>query len=178
MKTSLLLLLFIHLSFSCFAQNISALDVKYGFRQAKFEMPLNSFSNMKKIEGNWYKSTTEDLNFGNWGKLQEVRYYFYKDRLTSIRIEIDEKHINSFEFVQTFVKAYGTPTKKNEDKIGGYETWIWNGKKVEMYIAFPPRDRSNNPNPSTFVYLRCIKLINQEELDKKTQEIKEAKKKL
>ena len=68
---------------------MKALDEKYGFREAKFEMSLNSFKNLVEIEpnSNYYESPTENLKIGEYD-LYSINYLFYKGQLSSINIVI------------------------------------------------------------------------------------------
>jgi len=84
------------------AQNLKALDDKYGFRGAKFETPIDSFKNLKEIETNFYSSTSENLSIGEYS-FDNVYYGFYKSQLYSVII-MTKGYSNSRGFLSILQK--------------------------------------------------------------------------
>jgi hypothetical protein len=131
MKT-LIIALFLFLTPSILVgQNLKALDDKYGFREAKFETPLSSFNNLKKVNEEptgliSYNSTNENLNLGNY-ILDEIRYVFYKEQLAAVAI-VTKGESNSRGVLKILQVAYGNGYQGNEY----IEEYYWYGQKVIM----------------------------------------------
>ncbi len=75
MRTILLTSVLVLYCLTCIGQNLKALDEKYGFREAIFEMPFASFKNLTAVEENFFFSPSEDLTLGEY-KLKSVLYQF------------------------------------------------------------------------------------------------------
>lgn len=133
MKTtkSLIIVCSLLFSISTLAQkgNLRALDEKYGFKSAIFEMPLSSFNNLEFIEeGHNTKvySCNDDLKLGDFD-LFNVSYFFYKERLSAVSIST-KGLINSRGVLKVLQSAYGNGYKDNPY----IEDYFWNGAKVIM----------------------------------------------
>ena len=116
----------IMITISSFGQNLKALDDKYGFREAKFEMSKDSFKNLVEIEKNIYKSTIENLKLGDYD-LDLIAYSFYKGQLSDILIKT-KGYINSRGVLKILQTAYGNGYQSNEY----IERYVWFGDKVTM----------------------------------------------
>ncbi|MEI6050819.1 MAG: hypothetical protein WCS03_18160 [Bacteroidota bacterium] len=163
--TTILLLFFIPTIL--IGQNLKALDEKYGFREAKFEMPFDSFKNLVKNEKDFkdfYKSTNEDLNLGEY-VLDRVYYGFYKGQLATIIIKT-KGYTNSRGVLSIFQQAYGKGYKINQ-----IEEYIWSGKKV--YMSY---DQDSIITDDATIFIFSVKLTDLEEADKKRADSEAAKK--
>jgi len=148
MKTILVTSLFLLLSFACFGQNIKALDDEYGFRDAKLEMPPDSFNNLVLQESvdelfpnaKLYKLNNIDLHIGGYD-LDDIADWFYKGELLTIEITVSKGFSNQQGVLKVLEAEYG----KNVHKINidGANTYIWKGKKVEM--TYVMGDSRNTP---------------------------------
>jgi hypothetical protein len=162
MKTVLFILAFILINLMGIGQSVSNMDKQYGFRDAKFEMPLSSFKSLFEIvpNSNIYESLTENLKMGEYN-LYSVNYNFYKSQLSSINIVIKGK--SDREGVLKMLQiAYGQGDKYFAGSVR------WRGKKVYMsYDQF-----SSSPGydfEGAIILIRCKKLEKLEESDKKNQ---------
>lgn len=160
--TTILLLFFVPTIL--IGQNLKALDEKYGFREAKFEMPLDSFKNFVDLAEGFYKSTNEDLKLGEY-TLDKVTYRFYKGQLSGIIIET-KGYTNSVGFLKILQEAYGKGYKSNRY----IEEYNWFGQKVDMSYD----QNSITDNATIIIY--CNKLVEQEKKDKKKATSEAAKK--
>lgn len=109
-----------------FSQNLATLDAKYGFREAKFEMPFDSFKNLVEVESQVYKSSTENLKLGDYD-LKLIAYEFYDEQLSTITIKT-EGYSNSRGVLKILQTAYGKGYQSNEY----IERYFWFGEKVTM----------------------------------------------
>jgi len=145
-------------------QNLKALDAKYGFREAKFEMPFSSFKNLVEVEPCCYKSTTENFKLGEY-TLDRVVYFFYKDQLSLIMIDT-EGYINSRGFLKILQEAYGEGSQSNKY----IEKYYWFGEKVIMSY-----DQNSITDDAT-IFIRSRKLMDLEQADEKRANSEAAKK--
>ena len=112
MKTILLISVLILFGFNSFSQNLKALDDKYGFRDAKYEMPLSSFKNLifvsrdDNIYEETYKATNIDLTIGDY-RLEGIEYTFYKKKLVNISITISNSSYHQEGILKVLEAAYG-----------------------------------------------------------------------
>ena len=126
----LLLLCTILISTVSIGQNIKALDKKYGFRDAIFEMPFESFNNLEEYLPGYYNSKNENLSLGKYA-LTQVDYGFYKGKLSTINIDI-KGEINGNGILEIFQAAYGNGLYQKKDDG---ENYIWSGNKVSMVYS-------------------------------------------
>lgn len=150
MKILLGIVLLVLFSTSVTGQNLKALDEKYGFKEAKFEMPFSSFKNLEKVnpqspeyhsiyyemaseEGkkmydkmmeNYYKVNATDLHIGDFS-LNKICYNFYKGQLFEIEISVSKGLSNTEGVLKVLETAYGKADKQGEN-------YIWEGEKVSM----------------------------------------------
>lgn len=125
MKTLVLIVIFILYSSTSICQKIKTLDKKYGFRNATFEMPLDSFKDFVEVKKNVYISVYEDLTVGEV-KLDSVYYVFINNLLYNIIIKTNG--IYSQGFLKTLQKDFG----KGNFNFGKDGLVLWEGKKVYM----------------------------------------------
>jgi len=149
---------------SSIGQNIKALDNKYGFREAIFEMPFDSFKDLVEVEKGFYKSIGEDLNLGEY-VLEEVVYAFYKDQLSSIMIKT-KGITNSKGVLSIFQQAYGKGYQGNRF----IEFYQWRGRKVRMFYY------ENSATSEGIVMIENIKLDDMKKADEKKAASAAAKK--
>ena len=162
MKIFLLTLAFILISLTGICQSVSKMDKKYGFKDAKFEMPLSSFKNLVEIvpNSNIYESLTENLKMGEYD-LYSVNYNFYKNQLSSINIVIKGK-ANREGLLKILQIAYGQGDKYFAGSVR------WRGK--EVYMSFDQFSSSPGYDfEGAIILIRCKKLEILEETDKKNQ---------
>jgi hypothetical protein len=132
--------MFVLFCFISQGQNLKALDDKYGFREAKLEMPVSAFKN---IEYHWkvieeslpdektYTVEDAELKIGDYS-LDEIEYVFYKGYLMTIDIEVSEGTFNQEGVLKVLEAAYG---KGIEKTANGFRTsYSWQGGKVSMYF--------------------------------------------
>ena len=82
-KIMMILVLGLAMSLGCKksdCQSLKVLDKDYGFINAKFEMPISSFKNLKEysIEPTSYISTTDNLKLAGYD-LEYIQYFFDDD---------------------------------------------------------------------------------------------------
>jgi len=156
------LLLFSLITINGFSQILSKsaltmLDIKYGFRDAKFEVPIDSFKNMIKIEdhGNskFYISSAENLKLGDFD-LEKIEYFFYKGELASILIDT-KGLINSRGVLKILQTTYSNYRQPNEY----IEYYWWFGNKVRMSYD------ENSITEDAIIFISSIKMQNLKEKD-------------
>ncbi len=130
MKNLIVILILLIVPMFVVGQNLKALDEKYGFRGAKFEMPFSSFKGLIKLgevskEYIPYKATNEDLRLGDY-TLDEVDYTFYKGKLAAIMINTKGSS-NGSGLLKILQTAYGKGVYGNK-----YIDYVWQGEKVRM----------------------------------------------
>jgi hypothetical protein len=155
MKNIILTLLLFFVSTLLMAQNLKALDDKYGFREMRFETPLDSLKNLVEVEKDYYKSTTEDMKLGDY-ELSQVVYNFYKGLLGTIMIE-SKGYVNSVGFLKILQEAYGKGYKDNPY----IERYIWVGEKVKMSY------KQNSITNGATIFIYSVKIDNLEKADEK-----------
>jgi hypothetical protein len=143
------------LTLTGFSQNLKALDEKYGFREAKFEMSIDSIKNLTKIgeKGDNYKSTNENLKIGDYD-LNEITYSFYNGQLCMIKIDI-KGYRNSSGFLKILQSAYGEGDKNNRY----IEEYWWLGEKVWMIY------HQNSISNDATIVIYCNKLMKLKKAD-------------
>lgn len=117
-------------------QDIKALDEKYGFREAKFEMPVDSIKHIKRVStvGRYtlYVSTNKNIKLGEYD-IYSLAYFFYKGKLS--QIEICTKGLaNSDGVLEILQEAYG----KGDDKTPNIARYLWAGERVIMMYNMNP----------------------------------------
>ena len=124
---------------------LKELDKDYGFRNAKFEMPITSFKNLKEysIEPTTYIITTDDLKLDGYD-LEYIQYGFTEDyeRLSDITIQPDGA-VNCAGVLKYFQKIYG-----EGQKIDGIEGEMWVGEKATLFYG------------GDFFVIQCNKYLN------------------
>ena len=184
MKTILLISVIILFSLTTIGQNLKALDDKYGFREAKLEMPISSFKNLELAIGSLedypneksYKVLNCDLHIGEYD-LDGIDYWFYKGQLSSIQITISKGYSNQDGVLKVLEAAYGKGVYKKNSL--GDEIYTWDGEKVSMTYTL-----GSNYMPEGDLQISCKKLMTKSIADKrlmdqqKDQEILKAAKKL
>jgi hypothetical protein len=126
MKTILLSTVLMLFTTASFCQTLNALDEKYGFREAIFEMPKASFKNLVEVEKGFYTSTSENLTLGEY-QIDKIVYKFYKDQLSLIMIKT-KGYTNSTGILKILQTAYGKGYQSNEY----VEEYSWRGSRVYM----------------------------------------------
>lgn len=140
------------------------LDYKYGFRNLKFETPIDSIKNVivigDTIKGNkasknmtYCKISDEVLSIGDYD-LKSVIYGFYKNKLDYVRIDT-KGLINSRGVLEVLKKLYGNGDKPNEY----IEEYLWSGAKVSLMYS------ENTINNNATIVFFCKKLDRQQEKD-------------
>ena len=157
-------LILVAMSLAAVGQNLKALDEKYGFRGAKFEMPFDSLKNLVEVEKGFYKSTDEDLNIGAY-VLDEVIYHFYKNQLSTIII-YTKGISNSIGFLKILQEAYGSGYQNNRY----IERYNWFGKKVSMSYE------QNSITGDASIFIQSVPLSKQEQAEEKKAASEAAKK--
>ena len=176
MKKLLLAFLILICAISLNAQTIKQLDEKYGFRNAKFEMELNSFKNLVEYEPNWFHCLVEDSILTKVDSkdviLKSVSYRFYKNKLSNIVIRTSGLH-NSYGLLHIIILAYGYPTIISDENenfwLGKLDrNYYWKGDNT--YMTF---QRSTTYNAELWI---CSKIMNEKEKqDEKDENLKSAK---
>ena len=168
MKTLSMILLLVIVPVAVIGQNLKVLDDKYGFRNVKFEMPLDSLKNLVETETGAlviYKSTNEDLSMGAY-TLDGISYCFYKGQLAVIVIHTKE-YTNSMGFLKILQNAYGNGYQSNSY----IEDYYWRGRKVTMSYS------QNSITDDAIIIIQSVKLRKLREADE-TRANSDAAKKL
>jgi hypothetical protein len=128
MKKLIFISTLIVLSLAIKAQDAKALDDKYGFRNAIFETPFESFKNLIEIipGSNIYRLKNEDLKIGDYD-LYSIDYTFYNKKLSEINIIVKD-YINREGVLKVLKLAYG-------DGIKSDFGITWRGEKVRMHYT-------------------------------------------
>jgi len=184
MKTLLLTTLFVLFCFKGFSQDLKALDTKYGFKEAKLEMPVTSFKNLVpqgSVEETLpncklYEVKNVDLHIGSYS-LDDIVYWFYKEKLMTIEITVSGGYSNQQGVLKVLQAAYG----KGESYKNSYgsDTYNWEGATVEMSYTL-----GDDVDPTGDIQITCYKLQYLQKDDsilkdqKKDLEIKKAAKEL
>lgn len=137
MKTTYIICVLFLFSLRIFGQDVTALDNKYGFREARLESPVDSFNNLKLIGSNMdgfpdmelYYVPDADLHIGS-STLDNVSYWFYKDKLMMIEITVSSGSENKNGVLKVLEAAYGKA--EPAESVNGAEAFEWAGKKVLM----------------------------------------------
>lgn len=164
MKNLTAILLLVFVPTILIGQNLKALDDKYGFRGAKFEMPFDSFKDLVEVEKGYFASTSEVLTLGEF-QLEQVVYSFYKGQLYFIGIKT-KGYINSTGVLKILQTAYGKGYQDNQY----IEKYIWFGKKLTMSYD------QNSVTDDATIYLFSKKLLDLEGLEKDKANAEAAKK--
>ena len=130
MKAIILLLL---ISFNLHAQpdkgTLKYMDYKYGFRDVKFEMELDSFPSENMIfqyidKGQKiYKRNNDILKIGDID-IKDIQYVFYQNKLMGIIITIDGI-LDRDNILEILNEMYGHGDKPTDDEL-----YFWTGKKA------------------------------------------------
>lgn len=145
--------------------SLAALDAKNGFKGAVFGSHITKYNNLSPLaiplytnqplvemfDKNLYSAmkayARNPMNdrIGDL-KISELTYYFFKERLSRIDFEIDDK--DGEELIQLYNSLYGKPIMYNKT----HKTYVWKGKKVSLSMSF---SKANNDNIS-FWFVRYI----------------------
>jgi hypothetical protein len=107
---------------------VTYLDWRYGFRDLKFEQPIETCKGMVLVEDDghqkFYTRKDENLEFEG-AKLKLVEYGFYKGKLANVTINAEGK-TNSVALLKALEKDYGAglPSPRTHDKL------YWFGQRV------------------------------------------------
>jgi len=159
MKNYLVILLMI-ISIQSRAQNIKALDAKFGFREMQFDDSVAKFDDLVAIEYSndsstiFYKRTGDKLTIGS----TEVTIYygFYNNIFYAVNIKT-KGYENSRSILKTLEEMYGKGYQSNRY----IQDFGWYGKKVSLRY-----DENSITNDAT-VYM-CSK----ESLEKQRKDAK------
>lgn len=141
MKTILFVSVLTLFCLNSFGQEFKALDEKFGFRDVKLETPITSFKDCTRLPVSeelnkdfpnyvGIKSKNPDLHIGAFS-LENIEYWFYKDQLLDIVIDVNLENSDVDGILQVFETAYG----KAKKDVQVPDTWIiykWYGTKVYM----------------------------------------------
>lgn len=133
---------------------------KYGFRDLKFETPIDSISNMKVIDSLshgemvYYFRKNDTLKIGDYA-LQYIHYAFYKRQLAQVIIRTIG-YDNSEGVLNILRYNYGPPLQANEFK----QNFYW--KQVTKSVLYDENEITNN----AFIYFSSNELQNKIEDDK------------
>jgi hypothetical protein len=141
MKTILFLSVFTLLCINSFGQDYKALDDKFGFRDVKLETPITSFKDCTRIPlgddlkrefPNYVGITPKnpDLHIGTFS-VESIEYWFYKDKLLEIIIEVTLDYENVDGILKVLETAYGK-AKKVDRVPDSWFNYKWQGNKVDM----------------------------------------------
>lgn len=167
MKAIALTLVFFLFRLTCIGQDLKALDEKYGFRDAKLEMPPSAFKNIVLGKGilddfpnqKFYKVNDVDLHIGQYD-LDGIDYWFYKGQLSTIQISVSRGYSNQQGVLKVLEAAYGKGVYKKGSF--GQDVYVWDGEKVRMDYNF-----GDDINPQGDIQIACKKLATQEIEDQK-----------
>lgn len=145
------------------------LDFKYGFRDAKFEMSIDSFKDMipimdssnsanKRVQ--YYHRATDNMSIGEY-QLSEILYVFYHGKLMRIMIET-KGLVNSRGILEMLQDLYGNGFKDNEY----IEEYYWGGSKVTLLYD------ENSVTHDARIWFDCTKLSNQNKAEEKKNQQK------
>ncbi|UPL48520.1 hypothetical protein [Hymenobacter sublimis] len=133
-RTILTILFSLGLYLSTLAQgSITKLDEKNGFKDAKLESDVSSFSHLidedcgsSEAGVKCYTRTTDVLKVGT-ASLDKIQYTFYKNALAVIIVTVKGRE-NIISFSETLQAAYGAGKRPYE----GVNEVEWNGERVKM----------------------------------------------
>ncbi|RZK32321.1 MAG: hypothetical protein EOO61_17025 [Hymenobacter sp.] len=134
------------------------LDQKYGFRDVRFEMPINAFNGLvapieEGKDVKIYIRPNDKLSVGN-AQLNKIVYQFYKGKLHIVALYCDER--NAGALLYSLEQAYGS----GEKSIPGISSWY--GQRVRMdYFSF------NQENGYAWVCISSIKIDDKIRADEK-----------
>jgi hypothetical protein len=135
------------------SDGLTALDKKYGFKEAIFETPFSDFHGLVEVtdhENAYYKAERAYLNVDKY-VASEVFYTFYKKHLYQIRVDIlgERNCVGILEYLQS---NYGAGIKNTPDS----NEYHWLGEKVFMTFEY------NKAEESAILKLTCAKLMTPE----------------
>ena len=133
--------------------SIETLDTRYGFLGNKFDTPLSQFKGLIFIEnrgGEKVFKKAPNKKLGARASIKYVKYYFYKDRLSSVQVIASNSLENEESWLELLHAAYGpaqdTVVNKNSDEIesGNYgSVYLWGGKRARInFSSYLGRDIS------------------------------------
>lgn len=106
------------------------LDWRYGFRDLKFEQPLEACKDMyvsdDRGDVKFCKRKDENLRLGE-AVLSEIVYVFHKGRFLSVQIDAKEQS-NSRALLAVLEEAYGPGSVKPKEDPNNHRDWM--GKRV------------------------------------------------
>lgn len=135
------------------------LDGKYGFRDLKFETAASNIKGLVALglashNSRTYQRPTDSKKVGKY-TISSIRYTFYKNRLSGIRIDT-HGYTNSRGVLDAFRALYGLGTQDNEY----IEEYRWSGNKVLMNYE------QNSITDNAVIYIWSIPMMDSENLDK------------
>ncbi len=118
------------------AGTLAYLDWRYGFRDLKFEQPLEACRGMALIEDDddlkFYNRKGESLELGG-AKLKTIEYGFYQGKLATI-VMVAAGEADAEPLLKALETDYGTPQKSPRSPGKLY----WFGKRVLLdYMPSP-----------------------------------------
>jgi hypothetical protein len=158
MKTNLMLIVCTLFYLSCSAQNLKALDDKYGFRAAKLEMSPSSFPNLKLTASDMddfpntktYVCTNIDKQIGDF-TIDEITYWFYKEQLYTIEITVSSGYSNQQGVLKVLEAAYGKGDFRKSSF--GSDEYVWHGARVNMIYTL-----GDKIDPTGDIQFTCKKI--------------------
>lgn len=135
-----LLSVFLLISSNVYCQDISKLDEKYGFRDAKLDSHIDNFYNLELVmvkgDVEFYTRSTDNHMIGDF-ELSHIMYNFYNDKLHGIQIST-KGFKNTKGVIETLKAAYGVCLEVDDDKEllknEGEKAYMWFGKKVTLLV--------------------------------------------
>ncbi|WP_162051315.1 hypothetical protein [Pontibacter pamirensis] len=134
------LLVFLLFSSTVYSQDISKLDEKYGFRDAKFETHISKFDNLEflltKGDVKFYRRTTDVHQIGEFD-ISIIMYSFYNEKLHGVQLKTNG-YKNTKGLIETLKAAYGECLVVDDDKellkSEGEKAYLWFSKKVSLFV--------------------------------------------
>ncbi len=148
---------------------VSYLDYKYGFRDAKFEMPIDEFTEMVPTSDSshssnkreqFYHRTSDIKSIGEY-QINDILYIFYHGKLMTIMIET-KGYSNSRGILAMLQDMYGNGFKDNEY----IEEYLWEGAKATVLYD------ENSITHDARIWFDCTKLSNQNKAEEKLNQQK------
>jgi hypothetical protein len=127
----------------CFSQSIQELDNENGYKDLKFDMPIDSVLIKTKAKKSSFQATDEttayDVEYKKYKKIGKLRaeitiIEFNRDcSLTDFLFTMDNYNRNEYTYLASYFTArYGRPTK--EDGINNI--YQWKGRKVMIILSY------------------------------------------
>lgn len=164
MKNYLAILLIL-ISIQSAAQNIKALDDKYGFREMKFDDSITKFDDLVPLDYSndstkiLYKRSNDKLTIG--ATEVTIYYSFYKNLFDALTINV-KGYENCEDILNTLEGMYGKGHQSNRY----IKDFTWIGKKVLLSYDY---DSVNN---EATIYMFCNSSIKKQSNDAKLKALK------